>query len=348
MVTMFTCGLVSVFALTFILVTRIAIRYNQDAIAFATQNEEKQRSLVKSLLEISEQVNAEAVSFHHLLEELNQSSDQSKASMNEILENTKLTADSIADQTRMTNQIHQTIVMTSDISRQVLHAAEQSKTVVSDNAATMIKLKDHARMISETNENVTESMKRLQDKTTEVKEIAKIIYQISNQTNLLALNASIESARAGEAGKGFAVVAEEIRHLAEQTRSAMQQIEGVIEELEHNAADTSMRVEESRRVAQMQNEMIDHAADGFEQINENVNSLSENMESMNTRMTELKEMNDGIVTNISKLSKMSQNVSERAEATASLTQRNVEFSSDMNSLFAGILNKMVSKENVEI
>ncbi|MBN1803139.1 MAG: hypothetical protein JW891_16635, partial [Candidatus Lokiarchaeota archaeon] len=83
--------------------------------------------------------------------------------------------------------------------------------------------------------------------TEQIRNIVKLITNLSEQTNLLALNASIEAGRAGEHGRGFAVVAERVQKLAEESKSSVERTGEIVDFITKNIMSASMdSVEMSR------------------------------------------------------------------------------------------------------
>jgi methyl-accepting chemotaxis protein len=90
----------------------------------------------------------------------------------------------------------------------------------------------------------------------------RIIAQIAAKTNLLAMNASIEAAHAGEAGRGFAVVAEEIRGLAENSRTQSDSIKTELSAIAKSVQDTVQISAKSREAFGLVSRQIS-ATDAF-------------------------------------------------------------------------------------
>ena len=116
-------------------------------------------------------------------------------------------------------------------------ASEQISAMTRRNAENATKasglMHDTTALVGDANrslDQMQESMHAINESSTKVGDIIKIIDQIAFQTNILALNAAVEAARAGEAGMGFAVVAGEVRNLAHRSAQAAKDTTALIEE----------------------------------------------------------------------------------------------------------------------
>ncbi|MEQ6357221.1 methyl-accepting chemotaxis protein [Lysinibacillus sp. M3] len=118
--------------------------------------------------------------------------------------------------------------------------------------------------LGEQSQKTSSSMNQLSDRSKQITEIVKVISDISNQTNLLALNASIEAARAGEHGKGFSVVAEEVRKLAENTKTSTEDIANLTKKIEEQISEA---YEDNKNNMQLVTEGIKKSTETSEQIN---------------------------------------------------------------------------------
>ncbi len=162
------------------------------------------------------------------------------ASLSEVLGEIGLAADQVAAGTRQV----------SDGSQEISQGATEQASAIEELTASVSEIAEQTRQnaisANKANELTTtavseaakgnERMKAMQQAMSEINEasssiskIIKVIDDIAFQTNILALNAAVEAARAGVHGKGFAVVAEEVRNLAARSASAAKDTTELIE-----------------------------------------------------------------------------------------------------------------------
>jgi hypothetical protein len=121
------------------------------------------------------------------------------------------------------------------------------------------------------------TMAQLGEASTQISTIVNTITSVAEQTNLLALNATIESARAGEAGRGFAVVAGEVKELSQQTRSATEEINRMIEGIQVLSQDAIGAIEQISRVVERINQNQASIAGAVEEQTATSNAISANL-----------------------------------------------------------------------
>ncbi len=122
-----------------------------------------------------------------------------------------------------------------DISQQTIHSTETAEQSVNQTLASINKIRS-------TIQDAEKKIKRLGERSQEIGGIVKLLDNFSERTHILSLNASMQAAAAGIAGKGLMVVVDEVQRLAENSREAAADIEGLVNNIQLETADTMQAI----------------------------------------------------------------------------------------------------------
>ncbi|SHK45429.1 heme NO-binding domain-containing protein [Paramaledivibacter caminithermalis] len=197
---------------------------------------------------------------------------------------------------------------------------KQLENAVDDIEKSYQELYDVSNMLLKVRDNFEVINKQGEELSRKVQDIISIVItveQISEQTNLLALNAAIEAARAGEMGRGFTVVADEIRKLAEDSKSAVKTINNNLNEFTMEVSD-----------------MVNQVANQFQQLEENSKTLQVVAKDNENATIKITNVSNGIVELVDKLTYETKKISEVFEnihSLAAIAEENSASSEEMSA-----------------
>ncbi len=134
----------------------------------------------------------------------------------------------------------------------------------------------------------TETFIKMNEMAHQIKEITKIITNISEQTNLLALNASIEAGRAGEHGKGFAVVADRVQKLAEESKNSVEKTVDIVNTITDMIESATSDIQEISNAMEEISTSAEEQTASMEEISATVGILEREAESLREQLTKFK------------------------------------------------------------
>ena len=288
-------------------------------------------------------------------EQLSASSEESLASSEMVASASEKNMRDSENQSDLVNETVDSVTQLTEDVNQIadsnLTMLEAMKTVISHVEAGSSTIERLSGQMSDTDTIIQEASTIIQSmakQSAEIQQVTSLITAISEQTNLLALNAAIEAARAGEHGKGFAVVAEEVRNLAEQSKSSAADIGVMIHSIQDATKKAVNAINSGSNSVKDGLTATHHSLNTFTEIEQSVSVVNENVSTVTEAIKQIRSMTGTIAHSSMEVKKLAESTAFTAQETSAATEEqlavNEEISTSSQTL-AGLAENLQKEVN---
>ncbi|MGP0587203.1 methyl-accepting chemotaxis protein, partial [Paenibacillus timonensis] len=189
---------------------------------------------------------------NEILSSINTAADQVASGSKQVSDSSISLSQGATEQASSVEQLTASLEEISTQTKQNAQYANEANKLAADS-------KQSALQGNEQMKDMLGAMREINESSSSISKIIKVIDEIAFQTNILALNAAVEAARAGQHGKGFAVVAEEVRNLAARSANAAKETTDMIE-------GSINKVQEGTRIADQTAEALKSIVGDIERV----------------------------------------------------------------------------------
>ncbi|MBC8059487.1 MAG: MCP four helix bundle domain-containing protein [Clostridiaceae bacterium] len=281
-------------------------------------------NMIHVVKERSSDIDHRSDSIYSVLGNISSSTDQVTNAIQEVAKGTGSQAEDLVDTATVLHQFGSELDTIVDSINDIDIKSKDISSMANDSNEKMLNLVSSMENVKKLFNSFELKIGGFSQSINQIHQMTNVITNIAAQTNLLALNAAIEAARAGEAGKGFTVVADEIRKLAELSRSSLNDINSLINNISGETGDMVNNSGVIGEEINSQVEIINVSIESFRNIIQGVESVIPKINMVNKSAESIDKQKDKIMEKV-------QNASAIAEEVSASSQEIAASSEEMNA-----------------